>query len=146
MSTVTKKEIETTEEQTFTSHNEKTTMRAIDKVRAALKERVQEDLGEWAGDSAIGHGTFPAIMTRSTAIESLRKDLAREVTWPNGKGFVFNGFKGVNNMTNKELSKRVNHDSSLVHYLVWDDDEFHLLFGNQRECLDPDDLEEMGLW
>ncbi|MBX3307722.1 MAG: hypothetical protein KF751_16885 [Nitrospira sp.] len=119
---------------------------ALDEARNALKEQARKDIDKNEEEaSKVGAIFVPEIIPRCEAIRRLREDLACEVAWPNGKGFVFKGFKGVNNMTNKELSNRLSNEPPILNRMVWDNLEFQLLFGDRRYA-GPGVLGKMGLF
>ncbi len=104
-------------------------------LRATLMEQARKDLVEYArGGSDNGEWHWPNIIPRSEAIRRLQKRFAQELIDPVAGGFVFKGFKGLNNMTNKELAKELSSDSSLPDCIVWYDLDFQLLFGNRYQA------------
>lgn len=121
-------------------------MESTDEVRNMLKEQARREIAEYERELQKAEcGNSPTILPRSEANIRLRKILARELIRPAAKGFVFEGFKGLNNMTNRELSERVSDDPPVLDCMVWDDVAFYLLFGNRRQA-DDTVLAKMGLY
>jgi hypothetical protein len=119
----------------------------METVRDMLIEQARKDIAKFERefDEEGECGDFPKIVPRSEAIISLREVLARELIRPDGKGFVFEGFKGLNKMTNQELSERLSTNPPPFNYIVWDDGEFHLLFGDRCQA-NHSVLSKLGLW
>lgn len=114
-------------------------------LRAELMEQARKDLVEYArGGSDSGEWHWPHIIPRSEAIRRLQEKFAQELIRSDPKGFFYSGFKGLDHMTNKQLSKRLSDKPSLPDCIVWYDLDFELLFGNWHEVKEPV-LRDMGL-
>ena len=121
-------------------------MGSIDKVRNALMRRARKEIAKYDREfEKAGGGEFPEIIPRSEAIMRVREEFMYTLIRPDADGFDIRGFKGVENMTNKELSERLSSEPPTLNCMVWDDAHFQVLFGDRRRA-NENVLGKMGLY